>query len=140
MSYIGQTPVAGLYRSEFFSGDGSTTTYNLAFPYGNEASVLVFISGVKQKTDSYGLINGQIIFTAAPPAGSENIEIVYLGERTIQNPYLSADFYGVIRINAAELTQNAIISTGYNASSAGPLKVANNITVTVSNNSTWTII
>lgn len=139
MAYLGQQPTTGLYRSEFFSGDGSTTTYDLAFPYGNEASVLVFISGVKQKTDSYGLINGQIIFLAAPPAGSENIEIVYLGERTIQNPYLSADYYGVIRINAAEITQNATISTGYNASSAGPITVANNVTVQVSNNSTWTI-
>lgn len=85
------------------------------------------------------MINGQIIFTAAPPAGNENIEVVYLGERTIQNPYLSADFYGVIRINAAVLSQNAVISTGYNASSAGPLTVANNITVTVANNSAWTI-
>jgi hypothetical protein len=139
MSYIGQQPTTGLYRSEFLSGDNSTTTFNLSFPYGNEASVLVFISGVKQKTDSYGLINGQIIFLAAPPSGTDNIEIIYLGERTIQNPYLSADYYGIIRINANELTQNAIISTGYNASSAGPLKVANNITVTVSNNSTWTI-
>jgi hypothetical protein len=85
------------------------------------------------------LINGQIIFLAAPPSGTENIEIVYLSERTIQNPYLSADFEGVIRINASILTHNAVISTGYNASSAGPLTVANNITVTVSNNSVWTI-
>lgn len=139
MAYIGATAGPGVYRSEFFSGDNTNTTFNLSFPYGNEASVLVFISGVKQKTDSYGLINGQIIFTAAPPSGTENIEIVYLSERTIQNPYLSADYAGVIRINAAELVYNAAISTGYNASSAGPLKIANNITVTVANNSTWTI-
>lgn len=139
MSYIGQQPTTGLYRSEFLSGDNSTTTFNLSFPYGNEASVLVFISGVKQKTDSYGLINGQIIFLSAPPAGTENIEVVYLGERTIQNPYLSADYAGVIRINAAELAYNAAISPGYNASSAGPLKIANNITVTVANGSVWTI-
>jgi len=140
MSYIGQQPTVGIQRSEFFSGDNTTTTFNLAFPYGNEASVLVFISGVKQKVDSYALINGQIVFLSAPPSGTDNIEVIYLSERTIQNPYLSADFYGIIRINANEITQNTTITTGYNASSAGPLTVANNTVVTVSNNSTWTII
>jgi hypothetical protein len=92
MSYLGQQPTVGIQRSEFFSGDNTTTTFNLAFPYGNEASVLVFISGVKQKVDSYAVINGQIVFLTAPPSGTENIEVIYLSERTIQNPYLSADF------------------------------------------------
>lgn len=140
MSYLGQQPTVGIQRSEFFSGDGTTTTFNLSFPYGNEASVLVFISGVKQKVDSYALINGQIVFLSPPPSEVENIEVIYLSERTIQNPYLSADFYGIIRINANEITQNTTITTGYNASSAGPLTVANNVVITVSNNSTWTII
>jgi hypothetical protein len=140
MSYLGQQPTVGIQRSEFFSGTGTATTFNLAFPYGNEASVLVFISGVKQKVDSYAVINGQIVFLTPPPAGTENIEVIYLSERTIQNPYLSADFYGIIRINANEITENTTITTGYNGSSAGPLTVANNTVVTVSNNSTWTII
>ena len=140
MSYLGNQPVSGAIRSQFFSGNGTTTTFNLSYEYGNEASVLVFITGVKQKTDSYAVINGQIVFTTAPPnTGTNNVEVVYLGGAVITTPYLSADTYGIIRINAAELTQNATITTGYNASSAGPLKVANNITVTVSNNSTWTI-
>ena len=113
----------------------------MAYEYGNEASVLVFIDGVKQKTDSYAVINGQIIFTTAPPnSGTNNIEIVYLGGSVVTTPYLSADEFGIIRINAAEITQNATITTGYNASSAGPLKVANSVTIVVSNNSTWTII
>jgi hypothetical protein len=101
--------------------------------------VLVFVSGVKQKTDSYAVINGQIVFTEAPPAGTSNVEIVYLGQRILTNPYLSADTYGIVRINAATLTENVTISTGYNASSAGPLTVANNVVVTIANNSTWTI-
>jgi hypothetical protein len=140
MGYLGNQPQSGAIRSEFFTGNNSTTTYNLAYEYGNEASVLVFIDGVKQKTDSYAVINGQIIFTTAPPtSGTNNIEVVYLGGSVVTTPYLSADEFGIIRINAAELTQNATITTGYNASSAGPLKVANNITVSVANNSTWTI-
>jgi hypothetical protein len=86
------------------------------------------------------LINGQIVFTEAPPAGTSNIELTYLGERVLVNPYLSADSQGIVRINANILTENCTITTGYNASSAGPLTVANNVVVTVSNNSTWTIV
>ena len=139
MSYLGQQQVAGTFNSEFYSGDGTTTAFVLSYPYGNEASVLVFVSGVKQKTDSYAVINGQIVFTEAPPAGTSNVEVVYLGQRILTNPYLSADTYGIVRINAATLTENVTISTGYNASSAGPLTVANNVVVQISNNSTWTI-
>ena len=140
MGYLGNSPQSGAIRSEFFTGNNSTTTYNLAYEYGNEASVLVFIDGVKQKTDTYAVINGQIVFTTAPPnSGTNNIEVVYLGGAVITTPYLSADTYGIVRINANILTQNCSITTGYNASSAGPLTIANNITVTVANNSTWTI-
>ena len=139
MSYIGQTPSSGTFRSEYFSGDGSTTSYTLAYGTGNEASVIVCIAGVKQKTDSYALINGQIVFTEAPPSGTSNIELTYMGERVTVNPYLSADGQGIVRINANILTENVSITTGYNASSAGPLTLANNVTVSVANNATWTI-
>ena len=139
MSYIGNSLTSATFRSEFFSGDGVTTTFSLAYGTGNESSVIVSISGVKQKTDSYALINGQIVFTEEPPAGSQNIELTYLGDKAIVTPYLSADTNGIIRINASTLTENCTITTGYNASSAGPLVIANNVTVQISNNSTWTI-
>ena len=140
MSYIGNQNISGTFRSEYFSGDGSNTSYTLSYAHGNEASVIVCISGVKQKTDSYALINGQVVFTEAPPAGTNNIELTYLGERVTVNPYLSADSFGIIRVNPNVLTENATIATGYNASSAGPLTIANNVTVTIANNATWTII
>jgi len=140
LGYLGNQLVSGTFSSEYFSGNGSTTAFNLSYSTGNEASVLVCISGVKQKTDSYALINGQIVFTEAPPSGTNNIELTYLGNRITVNPYLSADSQGIVRINANILTENCSITTGYNASSAGPLTLANNVVVTVSNNSTWTIV
>ena len=102
--------------------------------------MLVFISGVKQKTDSYAVINGQLVFTAAPPSAIDNIEIIYLGGTVTTTPYLSADTYGIIRINANEIKENTTITTGYNGSSAGPLTVANGFTVSIANGSTWTIV
>ena len=139
MSYIGNQQINGSFRSEFFSGDGSTTAFTLNYSTGNEASVIVSVSGVKQQTNTYALSNGQLVFTEAPPSGTNNIEIVYMGDRVQVNPYLSADTYGIVRINANVLTENVSITTGYNASSAGPLTIANNRTVTIANNSTWTI-
>jgi hypothetical protein len=62
-----------------------------------------------------------------------------MGERVLTNPYLSADTFGIVRINANILTENVSITTGYNGSSAGPLTLANNVVVSVANNSTWTI-
>ena len=120
------------------SGDGTTTTFALDHDYGNEASVLVFLSGVKQKSDSYAVINGNIVFGVAPSNGIE-IEVIFLGGSVVTTPYLSADHWGVIRINANEITTNTTITTGYNASSAGPLRVANNVTVEVANDSVWTV-
>lgn len=139
MSYLGNQNISGTFRSEYFSGDAVTTAFNLAYPHGNEASVIVAIAGVKQASYTYALINGQIVFTEAPPPGTNNIEVVYMGERLTVNPYLSADTYGIIRVNPNVLTENAAITTGYNASSAGPLTIANNVTVTIANNATWTI-
>ena len=140
MSYIGNQIQTGSFQSEYFSGDDTTTSFTLSYPTGTEASVIVSISGVKQKTDSYALINGQIVFTEAPPTGSQNIELTYMGSRIAVTPYLSADTYGIIRVNPSTLTENTTITTGYNASSAGPLTIANNVTITIANNATWTII
>jgi hypothetical protein len=139
LSYIGNSIINGTFRSEFFSGDGTTTAFTLGYGTGNEASVLVSVSGVVQATNTYALNNGQLVFTESPPTGTNNIEIRYLGDRVQVNPALSADTYGVVRINSNVLSENVAIPTGYNASSAGPLTIADGKTVTIANNSTWTI-
>ena len=139
MSYIGNQILNGSFRSEFFSGDGTTTAFTLGYGTGNEASVLVSVSGVVQATNTYALNNGQLVFTESPPTGTNNIEIRYLGDRVQVNPALSADTYGIVRINSNVLSENVAIPTGYNASSAGPLTIADGKTVQLANNSTWTI-
>lgn len=44
-----------------------------------------------------------------------------------------------IRLNPKTITNNLTIPAAYNASSAGPITIADGITVTVSNHSTWSI-
>lgn len=139
MSYLGANPAYGLFSTDYFSGNGSTTTFNLTKNTGNEASLIVSISGVVQQATTYTLNNGQLIFSQVPPNGTNNIEVRYLGERVMVNPALSADPYGIVRINSNVLNQNTIIGAGYNASSAGPLQIANNTVVTITTGSYWKI-
>jgi hypothetical protein len=140
LSYLGQPPVSGTFRVDYFSGTGSATTFNLSYGTGNEASVIVSIFGIQQQARTYSLNNGQLVFSQAPPVGTNNIEVRYLGEKVLVNPYLSADSYGIIRINSNVITENVSISLGYNASTTGPVTIANNRTVAVANGSVWKII
>ena len=140
MSYLGALPTSGTFRTEYFSGDGTTTTYNLAYGTGNEASVIISIFGITQQARTYSLNNGQLIFTQAPPVGSNNIEIRYLGEKVLVPPALSADSYGIIRINSNVISENVQIVLGYNGSTTGPVTIANGKYVTVATGSTWKII
>lgn len=140
MSYLGAAPTPGTFRVDYFSGTGTSTTFNLSYPTGNEASVIVTISGVLQQASTYSLYNGQIVFTQAPPSGTNNIEVRYLGEKLTVPPVLSADTYGIIRINANIISENVTITTGYNGSSTGPIQIANGKTVYVSTGSTWKIL
>jgi hypothetical protein len=142
MSYLGNQNFNGTFRSDYFSGNGSTNVFNLSYATGNENSVLVIVSGVVQAPYTYSLINGQIVFTQAPPAatGTNNIEIRYLGERVSVSPYLSADSLGIVRINSNIISENVSITFGYNASSTGPITIATGKVVTIANNSVWKIV
>jgi hypothetical protein len=140
MSYLGANPGVGTFRNDYFSGNGTTTTFNLSYATGNEASLIVSIFGITQQARTYSLNNGQLVFSQAPPVGTNNIEVRYLGERVSVSPYLSADSYGIIRINSNVISENVSISLGYNASTTGPVTIANNRTVSVANNSVWKII
>jgi hypothetical protein len=69
MSYIGRTKptetTANVLRSTY-TGDGSTTTYNLPGPVANETSIIATINGVTQQDAAYTTNGSQIIFSAAP--------------------------------------------------------------------------
>lgn len=45
-----------------------------------------------------------------------------------------------IRINTSKVTTDFTLATGYNGSSAGPIEIADNITVTISQFATWSIV
>jgi hypothetical protein len=82
MAYLGKPLQFANYPSKFFNGDGTAQTVSLDYAPPNTASVLVFISGVRQDTSAYTLSGTSLTFTGTVPSGTNNVEIVQLGLQT----------------------------------------------------------
>jgi len=85
MAYLGEEPKFGSFASETFSGNGSATSFTLTHGAASPSSLLVTIDGVKQQTTAYTITDTALDFGAgnAPAAGTNNIEVVYLGTKSL---------------------------------------------------------
>ena len=112
MSYLGQGPEFASFPSKLFSGDGSTTDFTLDHAPPNDAALLVFIDGVRQDTNAFSLSGTTLQMSAAPPSGTNNLEVVHLG--------LSVDVGtpGDNTITSAKIVDGAIVNADVNASAA----------------------
>jgi hypothetical protein len=79
MPYIGQAPTSTAFLTDSFSGNGSTTVFTMSVAPANTASVLVAVSGVLQDPTTYSVTGTTLTFSAAPPSGTANISVRYLG-------------------------------------------------------------
>ena len=79
MSYIGAQPTTGSFPFDQFSGNGSTTAFTLTYAPASATSIIVAISGVVQNPNLYSVIGTTITFSPAPPTGTNNISVLYLG-------------------------------------------------------------
>ena len=71
--------VSGSVTVQNLSGDGVETEFQLNYAPESENVTSVFISGVYQQKNTYqlgGVVGDLLIFDAAPPLGSNNIEVV----------------------------------------------------------------
>lgn len=69
---------AGSVAVQNFNGTGSQTVFTLAAAPESENNTQVYISGVYQQKDQYSISGTTLTFTSAPPAGTNNIEVVTL--------------------------------------------------------------
>lgn len=60
---------------EVFSGTGAQTAFSLSVIPTTEDALDVYISGVYQQKSQYSLSGSTLTFTAAPPSGTNNIEV-----------------------------------------------------------------
>lgn len=81
-SGLGSTNVA----VDQFSGNGSTVAFTLSGDAGSENNTQVFVSGIYQEKDTYSLSGTTLTFSAAPPTGTGNIEVVWTAPLSIGVP------------------------------------------------------
>lgn len=79
MPYIGQQPTNVAFLTNQFSGNGSTTAFTLSAAPANTSSILVAISGVLQDPSTYTISGTTLTFSPAPPTGTSNISVRFLG-------------------------------------------------------------
>jgi hypothetical protein len=86
MAYIGANPTtsdltrtAAIPRdAERFSGNGSTTNFTLSRSlYGPTDADVVVENVYQEPIVSYNIVGNQLVFTEAPPSGTQNIYVVY---------------------------------------------------------------
>jgi hypothetical protein len=79
MSYIGNEPLSVAFLTDTFSGNGSTVAFTMSVAPANTSSILVAITGVVQDPSTYSVSGTTLTFSAAPPTGTNNISVRYLG-------------------------------------------------------------
>jgi hypothetical protein len=79
MPYIGQQPTSVAFLTDQFSGNASATTFTLSAAPATTSSVLVAVSGVLQDPSTYAVDGTTLTFSAAPPTGTGNISVRFLG-------------------------------------------------------------
>jgi hypothetical protein len=79
MSYIGNQPTNVAFQTDTFSGTGSQTAFTMSVAPASTTSVLVAVTGVVQDPSTYSVVGTTLTFSAAPPTGTNNISVRYLG-------------------------------------------------------------
>jgi hypothetical protein len=79
MSYIGASPTTAAFPFDQFSGNGSTTAFTMSYAPASTTSIVVSVSGVVQNPNTYSVSGLTITFSGAPPTGTNNIGVLFLG-------------------------------------------------------------
>lgn len=79
MSYIGNAPISAAFLVDTFSGTGSQTAFTMTVAPANTSSIIVAVTGVVQDPSTYSVSGTTLTFSAAPPSGTSNISVRYLG-------------------------------------------------------------
>ena len=73
---IGEGGLPGTVYVQRLSGTGAQTTFTLNVSVPTSALIDIFTNGVYQQKDSFTIVDKTLTFSEAPPAGTNNIEVV----------------------------------------------------------------
>lgn len=107
---------------ENFSGNGSTTIFNLSTVPGLETNTQIYINGVYQQKNTYTVIGNTITFSEAPLSGTDNIEVVIIQAsparyiRSSMIDYSSGTANAILYLNSNKVstTSSALTFNGSN--------------------------
>jgi len=147
MAYLGNSPKGNLLtmNSSQFSGDNSETNFTLSQTVGNTNEIEVFVGNVRQDPHSAYTVSGgtTLSFTAAPPTGSNNIYVVYIGKSLGENtPGENSIEFGMIKSinggyeNKATISSTFTVDASDNMMVCGPVSYTGTVTV----NGTLTVV
>lgn len=159
MAYIGNQPTSVAFLTDYFTGNGSTTSFTMSVAPATTSSILVTITGVVQDPSTYGINGTTLTFSPGPPTGS--IVVRYLGipasgvvttayrtvteftatagQTTFSPPSYTAGFINVFRNGVRLSATNFTATNGTsvvlgNAASVGDLIVIESFQVSSLNN------
>jgi hypothetical protein len=103
-----------------FSGDGSTVVFTLASdPQALGNSLSIYISGVYQQRATYTVSGTALTFSAAPPVGTNNIEVVNYTVTDIGSTDASLVTYTPAGTGAVERTVQSVLREGVSVKDFG---------------------
>lgn len=134
MSYLGSGPDSevSLAYTDVRNGDGTTIVFSLSGTPASENMIHIYVDSIYQAKSTYTW-NGSssITFSEAPPAGTGNIEIVWIKSVAANGAVLASEtniFGAAQRIGVVPLTDGATITPDFDLS--------NNFSLTISGNRT----
>ena len=116
---------------QVFNGDGTTTVFTMNSVPANTASLLVAISGVVQDPGTYTVSSTTLTFFTAPPAGTGNISVRYLGIASVGT--VGSFSAGTTGLTPSSATTGAVVL-------AGTLNVANGGTGVTTSTGTGSVV
>ena len=124
MAYLGNIPTSATFAIDTFNGDNSTVNFTLREAPVTTSSILVFVGGIRQHTDTYSLSGTTITFSEAPPTGTNNIQVLFLGLGA--SPHVPSDFsVSTIKIQTSAITGDKIGLTAINANNIVDATITN---------------
>ena len=102
MAYLGNQPTSSTFAIDSFNGDNSTVNFTLREAPLATSSILIFVGGIRQHTDTYSVSSTTLTFSEAPPTGTNNIQVLFLGISA--SPHIPSDF----SVSAVKIQTNAI--------------------------------
>ena len=147
MAYLGNAPKNNLLtmNSSQYSGNNILTNFTLTQSVGNVNEIAVFVGNVRQDPFSaYSVTGGTTLaFTAAPPTGTNNIYVIYIGKAVgTTTPGENSIEYGMIKSinggyeNLATISTSITVAATDNMMLCGPVSMTGTVTV----NGTLTIV